>query len=465
MNRKFLSIFFVLLTIGYSYAGLMLKQFDREIVDIVEDVSPAVVTIFTIREVKVPNPFRDLPFGEFFGFPPDRDFTQRVEGLGSGFIVKVDEKKKLVYIITNNHVIENATNIQVKFKNKKVLDAKVIGKDKLSDIAIIAVPFKKGIENYAKKHILKFGNSDKLKQGNLVIAIGNPLGLDGTVTMGIISALDRSIEGHPGEGFIQTDAAINPGNSGGPLVNIDGEVVGINTAIIAGAQGLGFAVPANQAKWVMEHILKYGKVKRGKIGVIIQPLTPDLAEHFNVEHGVVVSKVIKGGPADKAGIKPGDVIVAVNGNPVEDPNDVQKYVMRTEPGKYVTLTIIRDGKKLNIKVKTVPWEEEIDVSNLRDLEIKYGIIVRDITPEIRQRYGLPKIPHGVLVIDVKPGSPADEAGLRTGDIIISVNKKPIKTAEEFWKEIQKAKAQGKKSVLLYVQRGYTSIWTTLPIIK
>ncbi len=465
MSKILYSLLSLVLLLQVSNAGLVLKQFDREVVELVKKVSPGVVTIFTIREVKVPNPFFDIPFGEFFGFPEEREFTQRVEGLGSGFIVKVDYKKKLVYIMTNNHVIENATNIQVRFKNKIVLDAEIIGRDKLSDIAIIAVPFKKNIEKYAEKNVLKFGNSDKLKQGNIVIAIGNPLGLDGTVTMGIVSALDRSIEGHPGEGFIQTDAAINPGNSGGPLINTDGEVVGINTAIIAGAQGLGFAVPANQAKWVMENLLKYGKVRRGKIGIIIQPLTPDLAEHFGVEHGVLVAKVIKDGPADKAGVKPGDVIVAVNGNPVEEPNDVQKYVMRTEPGKYVTLTIVRDGKKEQIKVKTVPWEEEISLGNLRDLELKYGLVVRDITPELAHRYRLPKVPYGVLVVDVKPGSPADEAGLRGGDVIVSVNRKPVHSAEEFWKLIAKAKSKNLRSVLLYVQRGYTSIWTTLPIVK
>ncbi len=465
MSKILYSLLSLVLLFQVSNAGLVLKQFDREVVELVKKVSPGVVTIFTIREVKVPNPFFDIPFGEFFGFPEEREFTQRVEGLGSGFIVKVDYKKKLVYIMTNNHVIENATNIQVRFKNKIVLDAEIIGRDKLSDIAIIAVPFKKNIEKYAEKNVLKFGNSDKLKQGNIVIAIGNPLGLDGTVTMGIVSALDRSIEGHPGEGFIQTDAAINPGNSGGPLINTAGEVVGINTAIIAGAQGLGFAVPANQAKWVMENLLKYGKVRRGKIGIIIQPLTPDLAEHFGVEHGVLVAKVIKDGPADKAGVKPGDVIVAVNGNPVEEPNDVQKYVMRTEPGKYVTLTIVRDGKKEEIKVKTVPWEEEISLGNLRDLELKYGLVVRDITPELAHRYRLPKVPYGVLVVDVKPGSPADEAGLRGGDVIVSVNRKPVHSAEEFWKLIAKAKSKNLRSVLLYVQRGYTSIWTTLPIVK
>jgi len=240
--RRLYHLFFVFLFLtGVVHATSLMQQLEEERIKLVEETSPGVATIFTIKEVKVVNPFAGSPFGDFFGVPNVPEFKERQEGLGSGFIVKVDEKKKLVYLLTNNHVVENAQNIKVQFKNDIVLDAKVIGTDKMSDVAVIAVPFKEGIQEYAKKHMLKLGDSDRLKPGMTVIAIGNPLGLTGTVTMGIISALDREMPGHPGEGFIQTDAAINPGNSGGPLINLKGEVIGINTAIIMGAQGLGFA--------------------------------------------------------------------------------------------------------------------------------------------------------------------------------------------------------------------------------
>jgi len=458
-----LLLFFYLSVFQISSASL-LKQIEQERIKLVEQTLPGVVTIFTVREIKIRNPFAEFPFNEFFGLP--KDFEYRQEGLGSGFIVKVDRKKEKVYLLTNNHVIENATDIKVKFKNGTVLKAEIIGKDKLSDVALIAVPFEDNIEDYAEKHKLPLGDSDKLKVGQSVIAIGSPLGLTETVTMGIVSALDREIEGHPGEGFIQTDAAINPGNSGGPLINIDGEVIGINTAIIMGAQGLGFAVPINQAKWVMEQILKYGKVRRSKIGVYIQPLTPELAKHFGVKKGVLVAQVQKGGPADKAGIKPGDIIIAVNGIEVEDVNDLQKLIMRNPPGTKITLTIIRNGKKLNIEVITTSWEDEEDISgNMQELEAKYGLIVKDITPELVERYRIPKVPYGVLVYGVKFGSPADQAGLRRGDIILTVNKQPVKSAEEFWKIIRKAEKKGDDSVLLYVQRGYSRIYTILPLVK
>ncbi len=457
MKKSHLRITFLMLllltSVQLSFASL-LKQIEQERIKLVEQTLPGVVTIFTVREIKVKNPFVGTPFNEFFGFP-DRDFEYRQEGLGSGFIVKVDKKKKKVYLLTNNHVIENATVIKVKFKNGTVLKGEVVGKDKLSDVAVVSVPFEEDIEKYAEKYKLKLGDSDKLKVGQSVIAIGSPLGLTETVTMGIVSALDREIEGHPGEGFIQTDAAINPGNSGGPLINVDGEVIGINTAIIMGAQGLGFAVPINQAKWVMDQILKYGKVKRSKIGVYIQPLTPELAKHFGVKKGVLVSQVQKGGPAEKAGIKPGDIIIAVNGKEVEDVNDLQKLIMRNPPGTKVKITVIRNGKKKDIEVVTTSWEEEEDVKgSMQELEAKYGLIVKDITPELVEKYRIPKVPYGVLVYGVKYGSPADQAGLRSGDIILTVNKKPVKSAEDFWKIVKKAEKKGADSVLLYVQRGY-----------
>ncbi len=460
----FTSFLILLLSFQFSFASL-LKQIEEERIKLVKQTLPGVVTIFTVREVKVRNPFAGTPFGDFFGFP-QRDFTYRQEGLGSGFIVKVDRKKKKVYLLTNNHVIENATDIKVKFKNGTILKGEVIGKDKLSDVAVVAVPFKEDIENYAEKYKLKLGDSDKLQVGQTVIAIGSPLGLTETVTMGIVSALNREIEGHPGEGFIQTDAAINPGNSGGPLIDTDGAVIGINTAIIMGAQGLGFAVPINQAKWVMEQILKYGKVKRSKIGVYIQPLTPELARHFGVKKGVLVSQVQKGGPAEKAGIKPGDIIIAVNGKEVESVNDLQRLIMRNPPGTKITITVIRNGKKKNIDVITTSWEEEEDITgNMQELEAKYGLIVKDITPELVEKYRIPKVPYGVLVYGVKYGSPADEAGLRNGDIILTVNKKPVKSSEEFWKIIKRAERRGESSVLLYVQRGSARMYTIMPIIR
>jgi len=466
MRRYVYSLLLVVLLIKVGLAASLMQQLEEERIKLVEEVSPGVATIFTIREIKITNPFARSPFGDFFGLPNTPEFKERQEGLGSGFIVRVDEKKKKVYLLTNNHVVENAQNIKIQFKNNVVLDGEVIGTDKLSDVAVVAVPFREGIEEYAREHLLKLGDSDKLKPGMTVIAIGSPLGLTGTVTMGIISALDREMPGHPGEGFIQTDAAINPGNSGGPLVNLKGEVVGINTAIIMGAQGLGFAVPVNQAKWVMEQILKYGKVKRSKIGVIVQSLTPELAKHFGVKKGVLVAQVMKDGPADKAGIKSGDIIVAVNDKPVSKVSQLQKYVMRNPPGTKIKITVIRDGKKKDIYVTTTSWDsEDVSQTNMQEMEAKYGLIVKDITPELVERYRIPKVPYGVFVLGVKYGSVADEAGIRSGDVILTINRKPIKSARDFWKEIKKAEKKGADSVLLFIQRGGSKIFTVMPIIK
>lgn len=452
---------------GKSYNFPNLQAADEERIKLIESVSSGVATVFTTQEVSIQNPFYDTPFGDFFGIPNTPQFKQRSRGLGSAFIVDVDYNKKVVYLLTNNHVVENAKDIQVQFKNKVILKAKVVGADKLSDVALIEVPFKKGIEDFASKNVLKLGDSDQLKVGATVIAIGAPLGLSDTVTIGIVSAKNRQIEDRPGEGFIQTDAAINPGNSGGPLINVKGEVVGINTAIIAGAQGLGFAVPINQAKWVMEQILKYGKVKRSKIGVIIQPLTADLAEHFGVNEGALVSNVQPGGPADKAGIKAGDIIVEVNGKKISDVSDLQNQVMRNPPGTKLKIKVIRDGKELTFDVVTVPLESDETASetpqDATNIENTLGLIVKDLTPDLIRKYGLPKVNNGVLVYAVKEGSAAEDAGLQAGDIILSVNRQPVRSSSEFWNLVKKAKKEGQDNVLLYVQRGDNRIYTTLSI--
>lgn len=439
---------------------------ERERISLIEKVSNGVVTIYTTQEVRIQNPFFDIPFGDFFGIPNQPEFKQKRQGLGSGFIVAIDYDKKLVYILTNNHVVENSKNIQVLFKNKVAIDGKVVGSDKLSDIALVSVPFKKGIEKFAAENMLKLGDSDQLKVGSTVIAIGSPLGLTDTVTIGIVSAKNRQIEDRPGEGFIQTDAAINPGNSGGPLVNIRGEVVGVNTAIIAGAQGLGFAVPINQAKWVMDQILQYGKVKRSKIGVIVQPITPELSEHFGTTTGAIVSSVQPGGPADKAGIKAGDVIVEVNGKKINDTSDLQNQIMKNPPGTQIEVKVLRDGKVQVFNIKTVSFDEEIEkTSEEKETadESSIGLIVKDLTPAIIQKYGLPKVEYGVLVYGVKNGSNAEDAGLKAGDIILSVNKKPVKSAVEFWNIIREAIKSGADSVLLYVQRGDIRTYLSLNI--
>jgi len=443
-----------------------LEAIENERIKLIEMVSPGVATVFTTQEVTIPNPFSDIPFGDFFGIPNTPEFKQKRQGLGSAFIVDLDYNKKVVYLLTNNHVIENAKDIQVAFKNKVVLKGRVVGSDKLSDVALIEVPFKKEIEDFASKHVLKLGDSDQLKVGATVIAIGSPLGLSDTVTIGIVSAKNRQIEDRPGEGFIQTDAAINPGNSGGPLINIKGEVVGINTVIIAGAQGLGFAIPINQAKWVMDQILKYGKVKRSKIGVIVQPLTPELAEHFGVNEGVLVSNVQPGGPADKAGIRAGDIIAEVNGKKISEVRDLQNQIMKNPPGTKINLKVIRNGKELTFTVITVPLDdtqEQTTDEGSSTIENSIGLIVKDLSPGLIQKYGLPEVANGVLVYGVKEGSAAEDAGLRAGDIILSMNNIPVKSASEFWSLISEAKKEGKDNVLLYVQKGDSRIYLTLPL--
>ncbi len=448
MMRKFFLVFLV----GFltAFAGL-LEELEREQIKIIEKVSPSVVTIYVIKEEKV-TPY-EFPFGFIYPEP----YTRRERSLGSGVIVKYDREKKKAYILTNAHVVENAVRLLVRLDNHISKKAKIVGIDEKTDIAVIEIPTE-GIEDMERR-VAQLGDSDKLKVGQIVFAIGNPLGLERTVTMGVISALKRSIGVTTYESFIQTDAAINPGNSGGPLVNIKGEVIGINTAIIANAQGLGFAIPINLAKWVMEQILEHGRVVRGWLGVRIQDITPDIADAIGIREGVLVTQVIPGSPAEKAGLQVGDVIVAVNGKKVLDARDLQLKIIRIKPGTEVELTIFRKGKEMKLKV--VIGELPEDAGQIgKATPQNLGLILRDITPEEMRKF---KVSHGVVVEEVLPNSAAEMAGLRPGDIILEVQYEPVKSVKEFFKKIEELRRAGKEKALLLVRRGRFNTFVSLPL--
>ncbi len=441
----------------FSVAESLQKVFES----VAEKVKPAVVNISTVSEIKINHPpippeFRD--FFHQFGFPfPEIPEQFQMRALGSGFIVK--EKDGWAYILTNNHVISHAKVIKVKLSDGSVYRAKVVGRDPKTDVALIKI--KVGSK---KVPTVQLGNSDDIKVGEFVIAVGNPYGLNWTVTHGIISAKGRHGLGlNPIEDFIQTDAAINPGNSGGPLCDIHGRVIGINTAIVRNAQGLGFAVPINIAKKVMNDLLKYGKVIRGWLGVYIEDVSPELAQKFGVKHGVLVTKVMPGSPAEKGGLKSGDIIVKFNGEPVKNVTDLQLKVINTPPGKKVKITVIRNGaeKVLTVKIGQMPGSVNVATT---DLMSKYGISVQKLTPELRKKLGVPDwIKHGLLVTSVKPGSPADDAGLREGDIIVEAGvtprtMKPVKSVDDLVNILNQA---GNSGVLLKVIRGEGVIYVVL----
>jgi len=441
----------------YSVAESLQKVFET----VAEKVKPAVVNISTVSEVKINHPpippeFRD--FFHQFGFPfPEIPDHFQMRALGSGFIVK--EEKGWAYILTNNHVVARAKVIKVKLSDGSVYRAKVVGRDPKTDVALIKIKV-----GNKKVPTVELGNSDNIKVGEFVIAVGNPYGLNWTVTHGIISAKGRHGLGlNPIEDFIQTDAAINPGNSGGPLCDIHGEVIGINTAIVRNAQGLGFAVPINIAKKVMNDLLKYGKVIRGWLGVYIEDVSPELAQKFGVKHGVLVTKVMPGSPAEKGGLKSGDIIVEFNGEPVKNVTDLQLKVINTPPGERVKVTVIRNGKRKILTVKIGQMPGGTSVASV-DLMGKYGLSVQKLTPELRRKLGVPNwIKHGLLVTSVKPGSPADDAGLREGDIIVEAGITPrtmktVRNVDDLVKVLEQA---GDSGVLLKVIRGEGVIYVVL----
>jgi serine protease Do len=428
--------------------------------DLAEKVRPGVVNIQVVKKIKnIDFGFRHFsgipfgeknPFGDFFGpfseENPPRGFEER--GVGSGFVMNRDG-----YILTNNHVVENADQIKVKLANGKEYDGKIVGRDPKTDLALIKIKASSDLQP------LNLGNSDNLKVGSWVVAVGSPFGLEQTVTAGIVSAKGRVIGSGPYDNFIQTDASINPGNSGGPLINMKGEVVGINTAIIASGQGIGFAIPINMAKEIAPQLQEKGHVTRGWLGVSIQEVTPALAKSFDLKEkkGALVAQVISGSPAEKAGIEQGDVIVEFDGKEVTDSKDLPRMVASTPIGKAVTIKLLRNGKALDRQVKVGEMEEKVEVAKAPSHK-SLGITVQNLTPEIARGLGLKK-DTGVVVTRVEPGSPAADAGIQTGDVVQEVNRKPVKNVEDFVQKVDKAK--GQENVLLLIQRGQNNLFAAV----
>ena len=419
--------------------------------ELARNLTPSVVNISTTQVAKsrpvVPFPEFKAPLEDFFG-EDFRDFFgghQREfkrHNLGSGFIINREG-----YILTNNHVIENAEEIVVTLANgNKEYQANVIGKDPKLDLALIK------IEASEELPIAVIGDSDQLEIGEWVVAIGNPFGLGGTVTAGIVSAKGRVIGAGPYDNFIQTDASINPGNSGGPLFNMKGEVVGINTAIIASGQGIGFAIPVNMVKDVLLQLKVEGKVTRGWIGVGIQQVTPELAQSFGLKDrkGALISTVNEGDPADRAGIKSGDIIISFDGKEIDEMNDLPRIVAATPPKKTVKVEIIRDGKAsvLTLKVAKKKGDDEVVAATEDVMEDTIGLSVKEISPEIARKLRI-KGAKGVFIDSVKQGSPAAMAGLRRGDVISRVNKSDIEGIEDYQRALKAARKEGLIRFLVY----------------
>ena len=434
--------------------------FPQSFADLAEKVKPAVVNISTTSTVKVPgNPFRHFfgpedggPFGNFFkrffNETPDREMKQ--QSLGSGFIIDRDG-----YIITNNHVVDSAEEIKAKLADGREFKAKVIGRDKKTDLALIKIasPF----ENLP---VLVLGDSDKIRVGDWVLAVGNPFGLGHTVTQGIISATGRVIGSGPYDDFLQTDAPINPGNSGGPLVNLKGEVVGINTAIVPGGQGLGFSIPSNMARSVTSQLKEKGRVVRGWIGVTIQTVTPEMAKSFGLKEakGALVGDVAPGGPAEKGGIKRGDIITVFDGKEVKSANDLPLLVAETAVGKVVDVTVVRDGKNVPVKIRVEELTEAKIAAQSRAPVQSFGMKLDDITPQWRQQFGV-RDKTGVIVVNVDPAGLAEDAGIQTGDLIKEVDRKPVRNLADFNSAMAKLK-QG-EPVLMLLKRGKQTFFVSM----
>ena len=430
---------------------------------LVKEARTSVVNISTVKIVKggggisrFQNPFGpDDPFNEFF----ERFFKDRIPkeyrqtSLGSGFIIDKDG-----YILTNNHVVEKTDEIKVKLSNDHEFNAKIIGRDPKTDLALIRIETEEDLTP------LPLGDSDRLEVGDWVIAIGNPFGLDHTVTAGIVSAKYRKIGAGSYENFIQTDASINFGNSGGPLLNTKGEVVGINSAIISGSGGsigIGFAIPINMAKEILPQ-LKKGKVIRGWLGVMIQKITTELKEKLQLkdEKGALVADVTPGGPAEQAGIKRGDVIISFDSKEIEEMSDLPFIVASTPVNKTVIVEVMRQGEKKRIKVKIGELKEEVEAKAEIEEKSELGMTVEKITPELVRQFNLSQ-KSGLVVVHVENNSPAERAGIRQGDIIVEIDQEPIKELSKYWEKLQEYEKGD--TILFLVKRNGTTLYLTLKI--
>lgn len=440
----------------------LLTRTGRAMAEVTAAVKPGIVNILTTRTVKVgsgQDPFLDDPFfkrffGDQFGRQKQQPREQKSSGLGSGVIVSPEG-----YIITNSHVVKDADEIKVTLTDKREFIGKIIGSDLKTEIAVVKI-------DATGLPTVPWGNSDKVQVGEVVLAVGNPFGLNQTVTMGIVSALGRANVGIADyEDFIQTDAAINPGNSGGALVNVKGEVVGINTAIYStsgGYQGIGFAIPSNMVKSIMESLIKKGKVVRGWLGVSIQKITPDLAKQFDLkdEVGALVGDVVEDGPAEKAGLQRGDIIFEYDGKKIEEPSILRNMVANTLPGEQHTIKVLRDGKarSMTITIGELPSDAQHSVEAGDFQNALKGVSVQDMNPELAKKLKVPDKIKGVIISDVEENSVAAGA-LIQGDVIQEVNRKRVPDVKSYKDVVAKIKKE--ESVLLLIFRGGSSLFVTL----
>ncbi|MEA2088146.1 MAG: Do family serine endopeptidase [Candidatus Caldatribacteriota bacterium] len=465
-NRNFIFAAVLVFFLSLSWAGavsaeteqtksyLSLEALSNDIADIAEKVGPAVVNIDTVRMITTEYPFFEDPILRHFFGDKFKEYSRTIpqKGTGSGFIINQEG-----YVLTNEHVVRKADKIKVTLSDGREFDGKVIGSDVTSDMAIVKIK---------ADHLptVTLGNSDELRVGEIVIAIGNPYGLQQTVTMGVVSAKGRSIptgiEGHVYRNFIQTDTAINPGNSGGPLLNIKGEVVGINTAIIPYAQGIGFAIPINMAKRNIDDLINLGKVRRSWLGVYIQEVTPEIAKQFNLPEdakGVLVGDVVKDSPAEKSGIKRGDIIIKVNDEEVNSPGELQDKIRDINIGEKANIEVIRDGKSIRfiVKIGEMPTVEEegSEFSKEKVFSVQTGLKVEAVTSEIAKELELPWV-KGLVIAEVIPGSSADDMGLQRGDVILEANRVEVSSVEK-WEEVISRLETGDTLLLLVFRNRHT----------
>ncbi len=437
------------------------RSLGQAFVEVAKKVQPAVVNVTTEKTITMKpwerfgdDFFKGSPFEDFFrgfGSPRERgkEYRQKQRSGGSGVIVD-----KEGYILTNNHVVEGADKVKVQLNDGREFTATVKGQDSRTDLAVLQIKAK-------DLPAASLGDSDKLDVGEWAIAIGSPFGLEHTVTVGVVSAKGRSGLGTGTyEDFIQTDASINPGNSGGPLINIDGEVIGINAMIIQPGTGIGFAIPINMAKQILNDLIRHGKVVRPWLGISVQDLTPEMTEHFKVKEkeGVLVGQVYPETGAEKAGLVSGDIIKSLDDKTIKNVNELVKEIQKKKVGQKIKLNIIRDGKPTTIEVTLTSMPEKPEAAKEKEVEEKMGASVQELTPQLALRYRISGIKRGVIIVGVEDGSLADEMGLEEGDVVLEINRKKIVTMKDFEKAMKDADID--KGILFQLHRKGNSFYLT-----